>query len=42
MSKICQFSINDGSGHFDQFTMVMKMIQVLSNSEIDKIDEEII
>ncbi len=40
MSEICQFAINDRSGHSDQLTTVMEMIQLLRNNDIDKTDEK--
>ncbi len=41
MSQIRQFSVNNRSGHSEQLTIAMEMIQTLRNGEIDEIDEKV-
>ncbi len=40
MSEICQFAINNRSGHSDQLATAMEMIERLCNDEIDETDEK--
>ncbi len=42
MSEICQFSIDNRSRNFDQLTTIIKIIQRLRNSEIDKTNKKVV
>lgn len=42
MSEICQFSINNKLGYFNQLITMIKMIEMLCDSEINETNEKMV
>ena len=42
MSKICQFTIKNRLGHFDQLVIAIEIIQTVCNGKTNETDEKIV